>query len=215
MSEFEAQARATIVRLGASFYQRGYTVGSAGNLSVRLTDGFLITPTDACLGNLTIESISKVDEEGKWLSGAKPSKTIALHRRIYAANPAVNGIAHTHSTHLVALTLRGVWKANDILPPITPYQVMKVGHVPLVAYGLPGSDTVADDVAKLARTNIDLKAVMLERLGPVVWGTSLESACFALEELEETAKLFMLHPESTPLSDAAISELNQRFGCRW
>jgi 3-dehydro-4-phosphotetronate decarboxylase len=215
MNDIESQARQTMVRLGASLYQRGYTVGSAGNLSVRLADGFLITPTDACLGNLDQAAISKLDGNGDWLSGAKPSKTIALHRRIYAANSKAQGVVHTHSTHLVALTLKGVWKQSDILPPITPYQVMKVGHVPLIAYDLPGAESVAMQVETLTSSHENLRAVMLERLGPVVWGESLERACFALEELEETAKLLMLCPESLPLTEQAIAALKEKFACLW
>jgi 3-dehydro-4-phosphotetronate decarboxylase len=215
MAELETQARQNMVRLGASLFQRGYTVGSAGNLSVRLLDGFLITPTDACLGNLEIKSISKLDQQGNWVSGDKPSKTIALHRRIYDANANAQGIVHTHSTHLVALTLRGVWSKNDILPPITPYQVMKVGHVPLIQYDLPGAQAVADQVSELVRANQYLRAVMLERLGPVVWEQSLEKACYALEELEETAKLMMLCPEAAILSPESIAELNQKFNSLW
>jgi 3-dehydro-4-phosphotetronate decarboxylase len=215
MSELETQARQTMVRLGASLFQRGYTVGSAGNLSVRLLDGFLITPTDACLGNLDVKSISKLDQQCNWISGDKPSKTIALHRRIYEANASAQGIVHTHSTHLVALTLRGVWSNKDILPPITPYQVMKVGHVPLIKYDLPGAQAVADQVAEQVSKNKFLRAVMLERLGPVVWEQSLEKACYALEELEETAKLIMLCPEAKTLSSESIAELNQKFNCQW
>jgi 3-dehydro-4-phosphotetronate decarboxylase len=215
MSELETQARQTMVRLGASLFQRGYTVGSAGNLSVRLLDGFLITPTDACLGNLDVKSISKLDQRCNWVSGDKPSKTIALHRRIYEANASAQGIVHTHSTHLVALTLRGVWSNNDILPPITPYQVMKVGHVPLIEYDLPGAQAVADQVAEQVSKNKFLRAVMLERLGPVVWEQSLEKACYALEELEETARLMMLCPESKTLSPESVDALNQRFNCNW
>jgi 3-dehydro-4-phosphotetronate decarboxylase len=215
MADLEAQARQTMVRLGASLFQRGYTVGSAGNLSVRLLDGFLITPTDACLGNLDVNRISKLDQQCNWISGDKPSKTIALHRRIYEANANSQGIVHTHSTHLVALTLRGVWNKNDILPPITPYQVMKVGHVPFIEYDVPGAQAVADQVAELARANQHLKAVMLERLGPVVWGQSLEHACYALEELEETAKLMMLCPNSKALSAENIAALNDKFNSQW
>jgi 3-dehydro-4-phosphotetronate decarboxylase len=215
MSELEIQARHTMVRLGASLFQRGYTVGSAGNLSVRLLDGYLITPTDACLGNLDAKSISKLDLQCNWISGDKPSKTIALHRRIYEANAKAQGIVHTHSTHLVALTLRGVWRKDDILPPITPYQVMKVGHVPLIDYDVPGAQAVADQVSEQARGNQHLKAVMLERLGPVVWEQSLEKACFALEELEETAKLMMLSPNTAALSPQRIEALNQQFNCNW
>jgi 3-dehydro-4-phosphotetronate decarboxylase len=215
MADLETQARQSMVRLGASLYQRGYTVGTAGNLSVRLADGFLITPTDACLGYLEASSISKLDVQCNWVSGAKPSKTIALHKRIYEANSDTNGIVHTHSTHLVALTLRGGLNKNNILRPITPYQVMKVGPVPLIDYDLPGAQTVADKVAELATENSNSRAVMLERLGPVVWSQTLEKACFVLEELEETAKLMMLCPSTTELSIESIAALNKQFNCNW
>ena len=130
----ESRIREEICTVGASLYNRGYTVGAAGNISARLDDGWLITPTDACLGRLDPAALSKVDAAGNWVSGAKPSKTLALHQGIYRANPEARGIVHTHSTHLVALTLAGVWRPDEVLPPITPYQVMKVGRIPLIAY---------------------------------------------------------------------------------
>ena len=134
----ESRIREEICTVGASLYNRGYTVGAAGNISARLDDGWLITPTDACLGRLDPAALSKVDVAGNWVSGAKPSKTLALHQGIYRANPEARGIVHTHSTHLVALTLAGVWRPDEVLPPITPYQVMKVGRIPLIAYRRPG-----------------------------------------------------------------------------
>lgn len=161
----EARLREEICTVGASLYARGYTVGSAGNISARLDDGWLITPTDACLGRLDPAAIAKVGLDGDWVSGDKPSKTLALHRQVYDRNPGVGGVVHTHSTHLVALTLAGVWRPDDILPPITPYQVMKVGHIPLISYARPGAASVAEQVAQLANK---VRGVMLERLGPVV-----------------------------------------------
>ncbi len=211
----ELQARQMMVRLGESLYRRNYTVGSSGNLSVKLADGFLITPTDACLGMLTTDSIAKIDPQGHWLDGPKPSKTLALHRSIYAANPETFGVVHTHSTNLVSLTLGKVWSTADILPPITPYQLMKVGHVPLIAYDVPGSEAVAARIAEHAAKSSSHRAVMLERLGPVVWGKDLQTAVFALEELEETAKLFAMNPQVTPLTHTQISELNKRYSCNW
>src|ERR1700712_1822025 len=126
--------REEICMSGESLYSRGYTVGSAGNISARLPDGWLITPTDACLGRLDPADISKVDSDGVHVSGGRPSKTLALHRRIYENANDASGIVHTHSTHLVALSIAGVWKCDDILPPLTPYQAMKAGHVPLIDY---------------------------------------------------------------------------------
>src|SRR6202012_1197276 len=124
MSADEAKLREEICAVGASLYQRGYTVGSAGNISARLDDGWLITPTDACLGRLDPNDIAKVDLEGNHVSRGRPSKTLGLHRRIDESNAEAGGVVHTHSTHLVALTLAGVWKNDDVLPPITPYYVM-------------------------------------------------------------------------------------------
>lgn len=209
----EARLREEICTVGASLYARGYTVGSAGNISARLEDGWLITPTDACLGRLDPAAIAKVGLEGDWVSGDKPSKTLALHRQVYNRNPGVGGVVHTHSTHLVALTLAGVWRPDDILPPITPYQVMKVGHIPLIPYARPGAASVAEQVAQLANR---VRGVMLERLGPVVWESSVSKASFALEELEETARLWLLsEPRPAPLDAAALAELAETFGAVW
>lgn len=209
----EARLREEICTVGASLYTRGYTVGSAGNISARLDDGWLITPTDACLGRLDPAAIAKVALNGDWVSGDKPSKTLALHRQVYDRNPGVGGVVHTHSTHLVALTLAGVWRPDDILPPITPYQVMKVGHIPLIPYARPGAASVAEQVAQLANR---VRGVMLERLGPVVWESSVSKASFALEELEETARLWLLsEPRPAPLDAAALAELAETFGAVW
>lgn len=214
MSGIDEQAqREEICDVGRSLYQRGYTVGSAGNISARLDDGWLITPTDVCLGRLTPEAIAKVNFKGEWVSGDKPSKTLALHRQVYDRNPTVGGVVHTHSTHLVALTLAGVWRADDILPPLTPYQVMKVGHIPLIGYQRPGSPKVAEQVAQLANS---VRGVMLERLGPVVWESSVAKASYALEELEETARLWLMsNPRPAPMDQAALDELRETFGAHW
>ena len=209
----EARIREEICTTGASLYQRGYTVGSAGNISARLDDGWLITPTDACLGRLDPANIAKVDPAGNAVSGGKPSKTLALHRGIYARNAQTRGIVHTHSTHLVALTLAGVWSETDVLPPITPYYVMKVGHIPLIRYRRPGDPQVAEQIAALADT---VRGVLLERLGPVVWERSVAQASYALEELEETARLWLMtNPRPAPLDAAALDELRNVFGARW
>lgn len=213
MAHDENRIREEICVTGASLYQRGYTVGSAGNISARLDDGWLITPTDVCLGRLDPAEIAKVDTAGNHVSGGRPSKTLALHRRIYENNADARGVVHTHSTHLVALTLAGVWHDTDVLPPITPYYVMKVGHVPLIRYRRPGDPAVAEEVAALASK---VRAVLLERLGPVVWERSVSQASYALEELEETARLWLLTtPRPEPLEEAAIEDLRATFNARW
>ncbi|WP_349973784.1 aldolase [Pseudomonas caspiana] len=209
----ENKLREEICDIGRLLYGRGYTVGSAGNISARLDDGWLITPTDACLGRLDPNEIAKVNLAGEWVSGSKPSKTLALHREVYDRNPGVGGVVHTHSTHLVALTLAGVWQEDNILPPLTPYQVMKVGQIPLIGYERPGSPKVAQRVAQLANS---VRGVMLERLGPVIWESSVAKAAYALEELEETARLWLMtHPKPAPLDQAALDELREVFGAKW
>ncbi|MCP3022645.1 3-oxo-tetronate 4-phosphate decarboxylase [Cupriavidus basilensis] len=209
----EASLREEICRIGASLYQRGYTVGSAGNISARMEDGWLITPTDACLGMLDPAAIAKVDSGGNWVAGDKPSKTLTLHCAIYDNNPQAHGVVHTHSTHLVALSLAGAWQPDDVLPPITPYYVMKVGHIPLIPYHRPGDPAVAARVAQLAA---EVRGVLLARLGPVVWGATVSRAAFALEELEETAKLWlMLKDKPDPLDEQALAELRDTFKARW
>ena len=214
----ETELRTEICRVGRSLFERGYVHATAGNISARLDDGcFLITPTDACLGLLQPDMLAKVDADGQQLSGPRASKTLSLHRQIYAADAQAGSVIHSHSTHLVALTLAGVWHADDILPPITPYYVMKVGHVPLIPYHCPGDAAVGELVAQAiaARPGM-LRAVMLDRLGPNVWHRSPAQASAVLEELEETAKLWLLtDPKPAPLSDEQITELRSRFGARW
>ena len=213
----ESLAREEICRVGASLFARGYAHATAGNISVKLDDGFLITPTDACLGFLDPAQIAKVDAQGHAVSGARASKTLALHRAIYAAAEA-RCVIHTHSTHCVALTLHPI--EGELLPPITPYFVMKVGHVPVIPYHRPGDAKVAELVAAQiqshAQRGTQIRAVMLARLGPNVWHDTPAQAMAVLEELEETAKLWLgADPKPAPLTEAQLEELRQAFGCAW
>jgi len=210
--------REEICRVGASLFARRYVHATAGNISVRTEGGFLITPTDACLGDLDPARLAEVDADGVQTGGDRASKTLALHRRIYAADPEARCVIHSHSTHLVALSLAGVWTADDIVPPITPYYVMKVGHVPLIAYHRPGDpaagDAVAQRITEMRDAGTPIRAVMLDRLGPNVWHGSPAEASAVLEELEETARLWLTaRPE--PLSAEQIDELRRHFGARW
>ena len=217
----ESQARDEICRVGRSLFERGYVHATAGNISVRLDDGFLLTPTDACLGFLDPARLAKLDLQGQQVSGDKASKTMALHREIYAAACAQDThtrcVIHTHSTHCVALSLNAT--GAELLPPITPYFVMKVGHVPLVHYQRPGSPHAAKEVAQLIRhyaaQGTPIRAVMLPRLGPNVWHDSPAAAMATLEELEETAHLMLLQPHTPALNASALDELRQTFGARW
>jgi ribulose-5-phosphate 4-epimerase/fuculose-1-phosphate aldolase len=219
----ESLAREEICRVGRSLFERGYVHATAGNVSVRLHDGgYLITPTDACLGFLDPARLSRLDAQGRLTGGDPASKTIALHRRIYATacvtDPHTSCVIHTHSTHCVALTLRA--HGAELLPPLTPYFVMKVGHVPVIAYERPGApaaaEAVAEAIARYAAAGKPIRAAMLERLGPIVWHDTPHAAMATLEELEETARLVRLAPEMPPPLDAArIDELRTAFGARW
>jgi ribulose-5-phosphate 4-epimerase/fuculose-1-phosphate aldolase len=216
----ESFLREEICRVGASLFARGYAHATAGNISVRLDGGFLITPGDSCLGSLDPARLSRLNLNGTQTGGDRASKTLALHRRIYDSAPQARCVIHTHSTHLVALTLQGVWSADDIVPPITPYFVMKVGHVPLVPYHRPGdpavADLVAERIARFSARGTPIRAVMLERLGPNVWHESPALAMAVLEELEETARLWLMtQPRPVPLTEAQIDDLRRTFGAAW
>ena len=221
-----AAVREEICRIGQSLFARGYVHASAGNISVRLDNGFLITPTDACLGFLQPDELAFVDAQGLQLSGKRASKTISLHQAIYSSAMVLSAntrcVIHTHSTHLVALSLRDTPLPTDVgaelLPPITPYFVMKVGHVPLIDYHRPGDPEVAKVVAgtiqRYAEQDLPLHAVMLSRLGPNVWHDTPAQAMATLEELEETARLQLLCP-APDLTAVQIDELRQTFGAHW
>ncbi|MBK5207124.1 MAG: aldolase [Polaromonas sp.] len=218
----ESQAREEICRVGRSLFERGYVHATAGNISVRLDDGFLITPTDACLGFLDPARLARLDMNAQQISGDRASKTIALHAHIYGAtspfNPQTRCVIHTHSTHCVALTLKAC--GEELLPAVTPYFVMKVGHVPLIAYYRPGApeaaQLVAQAISRYGEAGTPIRAVMLERLGPNVWHDSPGAAMATLEELEETARLASLSPSAPePLTETQINELRQTFGAHW
>jgi len=222
----ESQARDEICRVGRSLFERGYVHATAGNISVRLNEfqggGYLITPTDACLGFLDPARLARVDSNARQLSGDLASKTMALHAQIYAAashfDQKTSCVIHTHSAHCVALTLNP--GSAELLPALTPYFVMKVGHVPVVPYHRPGAPEVAQLVAEIIRrygaAGTPIRAVMLERLGPNVWHESPAAAMATLEELEQTARLIILSASTlVPLTETQIDELRRVFGARW
>lgn len=203
----ETQTRDRIARVGESIFDRGLTFGSTGNLSVRLSDGrMLMTPTNASLGNLDPARLSLFSAEGAHVEGDKPTKEAFLHRCMYCARPHGRAVVHLHSTYSVAVSiLKGV-DENDVLPPLTAYYVMRVGRLPLVRYFRPGDPKLAQAVQEAAT---DTNAVLMANHGPVIAGNSLEEAQYATEELEETAKLFlMLHGrELRPLTPEQKNDL--------
>ncbi len=189
----EAKIRDEICRTAKSMFDRGLTHGSTGNLSARLEDGWLLTPTGSTLGSLDPSRLSKLDWNGRLVSGDPPSKENFLHLAMYEerakANAVAGAVVHLHSTHSVAVSVLEDIDAEDVLPPITAYYVMRIGSLPLVPYFAPGDLELANAVRRFAGRH---HAVLLANHGPVVAGASLQSAADAIEELEETAKLFLL-----------------------
>jgi ribulose-5-phosphate 4-epimerase/fuculose-1-phosphate aldolase len=208
----ESALREEICRFGKSLFDRGLTAGSSGNISVRVGDGdgWLLTPTNACLGTLDPARIAKLDATGQHLSGDAPSKEAFLHRAMYEERAGAGAIVHLHSTHSAAVSCMSGLDPCDCIPPLTAYFVMKIGKLPLVPYHRPGDPKLGDAIRGLARRH---SAVLLANHGPVVSGTTLEAAVYATEELEETAKLFLLLQGKNPrvLNAEQIAELQTAF----
>jgi 3-dehydro-4-phosphotetronate decarboxylase len=185
----ELKAREAICLIGASIFGRGLTAGSSGNISLKLNDGWLMTPTNCSLGRLDPARLSKLDAEGRLVSGDPPTKESFLHRVMYEARGATGAVVHLHSTHSVAVSCLAEIDPADVLPPITAYYVMRVGRLPLVPYFKPGDLALAEAVRGFAGRH---HAILLANHGPVVAGSDLDAAVNAIEELEETAKLYLL-----------------------
>lgn len=207
----EAELRAELVRLGRSLFDRGFSVGSAGNISVALPDGWLMTPTNSCLGNLDADRISRLDADWNHISGDKPSKEVFLHRAFYETRPGMGAVVHLHSTYATALSCLDLPDPEDCIPPLTPYVVMRVGRVPCLPYVPPGDPRMGDMIRARGGRNA---AVLLANHGPVVAGKDLHSAVYAAEELEETAKLAVLlaGQRMRLLAPQDVAELERRFG---
>ena len=202
----ENRIREDIARLGKSLFERGLTAGSSGNISVRLDEGWLLTPTNSCMGFLDPATISKLDWQGNLLAGDPPSKEHFLHNAVYQQRPDSQAVVHLHSTHSVAVSCLPEVNPENVIPPLTAYYVMRVGTLPLVPYFRPGDQKLGVAVGALAGKHA---AVLLANHGPVVAGKSLEAAVYAMEELEETAKLYLLLHASNPrcLNEDQIAEL--------
>lgn len=207
----DTQLREDICRLGRSLFERGLTPGSSGNISVRCADGgWLVTPTNASLAALDPAKLSRLDAGGRLLSGDKPTKEVPLHTALYETRSA-GAVVHLHSTHAVAVSLLPEIDPRAALPPLTPYYLMKCGLTALVPYYRPGDPAVADAIRGLAG---QYSSVLLANHGPVVAGDTLEAAVYAMEELEETAKLYLLLRGLNPrhLSPAQVKDLVDVFG---
>jgi ribulose-5-phosphate 4-epimerase/fuculose-1-phosphate aldolase len=209
MSE-ESRLREEISALGLMLHDLGLSHGSTGNVSARLDDGWLLSPTNSRLGRLDPARIAKLDDAGNHLGGDPPSKEAFLHQGMYEQRGSARAIVHLHSTHSVAVSCLDGIDPDDVLPPLTAYYVMRVGRLPLVPYFPPGDRRLADAVKEVAKEHA---AVLLANHGPVVAGKSLDAAAGAIEELEVTAKLYLLlHGHRIrPLGEAEVAELRDRY----
>ena len=210
----ETKLREEICRLGRSLFERGLTPGSSGNISVRLDDGgWLVTPTNASLGFLDPARLSQLDANGRLVSGDAPTKEVPLHTALYETRGAARAVVHLHSTHAVAVSMLTEIDPRAALPPMTPYYLMKCGATALVPYYRPGDPAVADAIKGLAGK---YSSVLLANHGPVVAGDTLEAAVFAMEELEETARLYLMLRGLNPryLSPQQIADLTKVFGLK-
>ncbi len=206
----ERELREQMVEHGRSLFERGLTAGSSGNISVRLPDGMLITPTNSCLGRLDPEEISRLDSSGNLLQGKAPSKEVFMHAAYYRSRGAETAVVHLHSTWSVAVSCLSDLDPTNVLPPITAYFVMRVGQLPLVPYFAPGDMQLADAIEQVVKA---ARGALLANHGPVIGGRDLDTAVNAIEELEETAKLYLMLRDlpTRYLSDAQVIELQRKF----
>jgi len=208
----ESEIRELLVALAASLFARGFSVGSAGNISVRLDDGFLITPTNSSLGRLDPARLSKLDAEFRHVGGDRPSKEVFMHRAFYTVRADAGAVVHLHSTMATAVACLPDLSEENPIPPLTPYFVMRVGRtMPLLRYYRPGDAAMEPAIAAAAR---EARAVLLANHGPVVSGATLTDAVYAAEELEEASKLFLLFRGQAPrlLTPAQVDDLLATFG---
>ncbi len=207
----ETKLRERICLLGQSLFERGFTVGSSGNISARTEDGkWLMTPTNACLGRLDPARLSLVDAQGTSVSGDKPTKESFLHLSMYSQRPDAGAVVHLHSTYSVAVSVLADIDKETPIPPITAYYVMKIGRLKLLPYFAPGDMSLANAVREVAAKH---HAILLANHGPIVAAKSLEAAVYASEELEETAKLFLLlRGNKLSILDAdQVAELQEKW----
>ena len=210
-----ARERESICAAAKSMFDRGLTGGASGNISLRLEDGsLLVTPTGHSMGMLDPAVISHLGKEGELLDGAAPTKEMPLHSAFYQTRKGAGAVVHLHSTHSVALSMMPDADPDDVLPPLTAYAVMRVGKVSLLPYFRPGDPAIAEAVKG---TPASRSAVLLANHGPVVSGKNLEAAVYAIEELEETAKLALLTRGlgAVGLTTCQIRDLVAHFNLPW
>jgi ribulose-5-phosphate 4-epimerase/fuculose-1-phosphate aldolase len=205
-----ARLRERICRLGESLFMRGYTHGSSGNISVRTEDGGLIvTPTNVSLGFLDPAELSVLDTRGRLIEGPPPTKEVPLHAAVYETRVSAGAVVHLHSTHSVAVSMLPDIDPTDVFPPLTAYSLMRLGRTALIPYFRPGDPLVADALRSLDGA---YAAMLLANHGPVVTDATLDGAVYAIEELEQTAKLVMLLRGERPrlLQSMEADEIRRR-----
>lgn len=214
MKRDEAQLRKALVEAGRHFHARGLAIGTAGNLSVRLDDGYLVTPTNASLGDLDPARLSKLDGDFQPVSGDAPTKEVSMHRAYYESRPGTEAVVHLHSTHAAALSFCRDLPSIDPIPVFSPYYVMRVGHLPVLPYFRPGAAAIGEAIRALEGR---YRSVLLANHGPVNAGASLRDAISSAEELEETARIFLMlgHDRLRLLDDAEIADLVTTFKLDW
>lgn len=206
----ESAARDALCGTAHSLYARGLTHGSTGNLSIRIDDGWLLSPTGVSLGDLDPARLARLNGDGRHVSGDQPTKESVLHLAMYQQRPGSGAVVHLHSTHAVAVSLMAELDPADLLPPLTAYYIMRVGSLPLVPYYPPGDPALADAVRGFAGKH---HAMLLANHGPVVAGSSLAAATDAIEELEATSRLYLLlrGERLRLLTTSQVAELRQRY----
>ena len=206
----EQQAKTEMQRYGRSMFERGLTGGASANISVRTATGFIISPTNSCIGFLELHELSVMDKEGNWLSGEKPSKEFALHKAFYDQRPQDHAVVHLHSTYATALSCLDV-PETELFPPLTPYLYIRLGHVARVPYFSPGDQELADAVQAVTASTA---GVLMENHGPIVSAATLASAMYAIEELEESAKLTIIlkNQQCRDIPSQKVNELLVKYG---
>ncbi|MEO0793849.1 MAG: 3-oxo-tetronate 4-phosphate decarboxylase [Verrucomicrobiota bacterium] len=206
----ESEARQQLVTIGKSLFDRGLTPGASANISIRIAEGFLMTPTGSCLGFLEADRLSLLDPSGNWMSGDKPSKEFILHQAIYDQRPDDHAVVHLHSTWSTALSCLANLNPEDVIPPLTPYLIMRLGRIVLVPYFAPGSQELAAAVREKAGEHA---GILMANHGPIVAGKDLTTAMYNIEEFEESAKLMLLLKDrkTRQLSDQEYQELLTRY----
>lgn len=206
----ENEARNQMVKIGTSLFNRGLTPGTSGNMSLRLDDGWLMTPTSSCIGELVGDEISKLDKNWQHISGKKPTKEVFLHRAFYESRPHAGAVVHLHSPYAVAVSCLTDLNINNVLPAMTPYAVMTYGLLALAPYFCPGDDTQSQTISNIAQQHA---AILLANHGPIVSAVNLKAAANASEELEQAAMLQLtLHGRSVQyLTDPQIADLQKKY----